>query len=184
LNRRSFLIFIIIMFLAITLGAQSSPPVFYAESFRQGQTRVLEEKFDVKLTPQDRTYNERIKDSRGNDHYVFSIVPAGPEGDTSITSWKVKLTDLTHPFYGNILLASRQADDSGSPRNNLWILNPSNFAIVPAKAKRIIKIDDFYLVLQVKTFHFTPLDSPYLDSMNVSIEFANTDPRSATDAPK
>jgi hypothetical protein len=46
-------------------------------------------------------------------------------------------------------------------------------------ARRIIKVDSFYVVLQVKAYHFTPLDSPYLDSMTVSVEFRNTDPRQA-----
>jgi hypothetical protein len=45
-------------------------------------------------------------------------------------------------------------------------------------AKRIIKVESFYVVLQVKAHHFTPLDSPYLDSVTVAIEFTNTDPRS------
>jgi hypothetical protein len=50
---------------------------------------------------------------------------------------------------------------------------------VPVTAKRIIKVDSFYVVLQVKAHHFTPPDSPYLDSMTVAVEFTNTDPRTS-----
>ena len=62
---------------------------------------------------------------------------------------------------------------------HLWRLDPSRFAPVPVGARRIIKVDSFYVVLQVKAYHFTPLDSPYLDSMTVAVEFRNTDPRQA-----
>jgi hypothetical protein len=155
--------------------AQSTPVPIYAESFRQGQTRIMENRFEVKLTPRDSTYRERIKDSHGADRYVFSIIPQGPEGDTEITSWQVKLVDLHHPFYENILQSSQQP--SSDPKNVLWWLDPSKFAPIPIASRRIIKVDSFYITMQVTAFHFTPSDSPYVDSMAVTIEFTNSDPR-------
>jgi hypothetical protein len=175
---------LLLLSVAVSLIAQSQPDVIYVESFRQGSTRIIEEKFEIKLTPQDRTYTERIRDSHGNDRYVFSVLPHTPEGDTSITYWKVKLSDLNHRIYDNVLLASLQEDAIDNLKNELGILNPSNFARVPAKIERIIKVENFYVVLQVKSFHFTPIDSPYLDSMTVAVNLTNTDPRSATNAAK
>src|SRR5882672_3608423 len=144
---------------AIPLTAQSTATSVYAESFRQGATRVTEGIFEAKLTPQNSVYRERIKDLSGADRYTFSIIPQGPEGDTKITSWQVKLADLHHPIYDNVLLASQQPSDD--VKNSLWRLEPGNFARVPVGAKRIIKVDSFYVVLQVKAYHFTPPDSPY-----------------------
>ena len=163
------------------LAAQSTDAAVYAESFRQGVTQVVEESFEAKLTPQDAVYRERIKDSRGADRYAFSIIPRVPEGDTKITSWQVKLMDLRHTFYDNLLLASMNPSDDpkNDPKNSLWRLDPSMNAAIPPGARRIIKVESFYVVLQVKAYHFTPLDSPYLDSMTVSVEFRNTDPRHA-----
>jgi hypothetical protein len=157
------------------LAAQSTANEMYTESFRKGSTRVVEESFDVKLSPQDSQYRERIKDAHGDDHYVFSILPKIPEGDTQITAWQVKLADLRHPIYDNILLTS--PNPSSDPQDALWLLWPSNYAAVPIRARRVLKVDGFYVVLQVKAFHFTPLDSPYLDSMTVTVAFRNTDPR-------
>lgn len=166
---------------AMRLSAQSPATTVYAESFRQGATQIVEESFEAKLTPQDAVYRERIKDSRGTDRYTFSIVPHIPLGDTKITSWQVKLADLRHPIYDNVLLTSPAAgDDPGSEaKDSLWRLDATRLARVPAGARRIIKVDGFYVVLQVKAYHFTPLDSPYLDSMTVTVEFRNTDPRQA-----
>ena len=43
----------IFLFIAMCSFAQSTPVPVYAESFRQGSTRVIEEQFEAKLTPQD-----------------------------------------------------------------------------------------------------------------------------------
>jgi hypothetical protein len=166
-----------ILCLAIRLCAQAASGPIYAESFRQGSTRIVEERFEVKLTPKDSVYRERIKDSHGADRFVLSIIPRGPEGDTEITSWQVKLADLRHAIYDNVLLTTQQP--SSDPKDTLWRLDPSRFVAVPLIVKRVIKVEDFYVVLQVKAFHFTPPDSPYLDSMTVAMELTNTDPKTA-----
>jgi hypothetical protein len=163
---------------ATNCPAQSDPAPVYIESFRQTSTHIVEEHFEVKLSPHDSTYRERLKDSRGVDRYVLSFAPHGPEGDTEITFWVVKLVDLLHPTYDNLLLPSRfvAEESENDPRNALGRLDPSSFAPVPATAKRIIKIDGFYLALQIRAFHHTPPDSPYLDSMTVFVEVTNRDP--------
>jgi hypothetical protein len=168
-----------------SLCAQQSPPVLYAESFRQGATHIIEDHFEAKLTPLDSTYRERIKDSRGIDRYAFSIEPVGPLGDTKITSWQAKLADLQHKLYDNVLLTSQvPSDNPDDPKGVISKLDPSRFAKVPAETKRIIKVDSFYVVLQVKAFHFTPSDSPYLDSMTVAVEFTNSNPRNRDEVQK
>ena len=158
------------------LLAQNSPPTIYAESFRQGATHIAEQSFEAKLTPENPTYRERLKDVQGNDRYEMTVAPQGPEGDTKITSWNVRLRDLRHGIYSNILVAEQQP--SSDAKNNLWWLNPNRFGLVPIRTRRIIKVDGFYVVIQVKDLHFTPLDSPYLDSMDVQFVFTNSDPRS------
>jgi hypothetical protein len=168
------------------LGRAQTAPTIYAQSFRQGSTQIVEQNFEIKLSTHDRDFAARIKDSHGVDRYALSIDPQGPEGDTQITSWQVKLIDLQHRYYDNLLLVARQADDSSAadPKNNLWRLDPSNFARVPANALRVIKVDGFYVVLRMTAHHFTPIDSPYLDSMSVTLELTNTDPRAVENAPK
>ena len=158
----------------------ATPSVLYSESFRQGPTRVVEEHFDVTLTSKNPVYRQRVKDSNGNNRFAFSITPHGPEGDNEITYWQVKLADLRHTIYDNVLLTSQdQSSDYNEAdyKDALWRLDPASFERVPLTAKRIIKVESFYVVLQVKAHHFTPLDSPYLDSLTIAIEFTNTDPR-------
>jgi hypothetical protein len=166
----------VLLFLIIPLQAQSASPTVYAESFRKGSTRVTEESFEVKLNPANPTYRERIKDSGGNDRYELTITPLIPGDDNKVTSWLVKLRDLHHTIYSNLLLTTQQP--STDPMNNLWWLKPDQFAPVSIRARRIVKVEGFYVVFQVKDFHFTPIESPYLDSMSVHFAFTNSDPRS------
>jgi hypothetical protein len=181
LGTRSRLLVLIVSYIAMCLAAQSTAPTVYVESFRQGDAHVVEESFEARLTTQDPVYRERIKDSRGVDRYAFSVVPRVPAGDTKMTYWQVKLADLRHPAYDNVLQASQYLSDDprNDPKNSLWRLDASTFATIPVDARRIVKVENFYVVLQVKAYHFTPPDSPYLDSMTVAVEFRNTDPRQA-----
>jgi|SRR3984957_5917358 len=182
MNRTSAFPFTPSLFALLLLGSLfaipafgQSAPTIYAESFRKGATQITEESFEAKLTPQNPTYRERIKDLRGVDRYEFTITPQGPEGDKQITSWRLKLKDLHHEIYNNILLENQEP--TPDPKNNLWWLDPNSFGGVPIRARRIMKVDGFYVIIQVKDLHFTPLDSPYLDSLNVQVAFSNSDPR-------
>ena len=174
--KRVLLFFLTIVLFTAKLPAQNAPPVFYVESFRQGATRVTEERFDLNLTPKDPTYLERVKDAQGKERYEFAVTPQMPGGDDKITSWSVTLRDLRHVIYGNLLVATHE-EPSDEATNNLGWLNPNRFSPVPIRAKRIIKVEGFSVVIQVKDMHFTPLDSPYLDSMTVSFSLTDTDPR-------
>jgi len=169
----------VVVLLNLPFLAQSASPTIYAESFRKGATRIIEESFDVKLNPENPTYRERIRDSHGDDRYELRITPQVPEGDNKITSWRVLLRDLQHNIYSNVLLEDQEPsqDPSQDPGNNLSWLNPNPFGAVPILARRIVKVDGFYVAFQVKALHFTPLDSPYLDSMAVHFKLSNRDPR-------
>ncbi len=98
-----------------------------------------------------------------------------PGGDDKVTSWKLTLKDLQHSFYRNLLMAEQEPSEEA--KNNVFWLNPNRNAAVPVRARRIMKVEDFYMSMQVKDVHFTPLDSPYLDSMAISFELTNSDPR-------
>jgi hypothetical protein len=173
--KRNIILSVVAILIVMAAWAQSGDPTMYAESFRKHATRVTEESFEAKLTPENPSYRERIKDSAGNDRYELTITPQGPEGDNKITSWRVALRDLEHGIYPNLLVADQQP--STEAKNTLWWLNPNPFVPVPIRARRIVKVDGFYVVMQVKDLHFTPLDSPYLDSMTVKFVFADSDPR-------
>jgi hypothetical protein len=174
---KKILIFaLFVLLLAAPMSAQDAKPI-YAESFHHGSTRVIEESFEMKLSLENPTYRELIKDAHGNDRFIFTVAPQILEGDKNIISWLAKLVDSHHPMYENVLQNSQEP--SSDAQNSLWRLDPGQYAAVPVRAKRIIKVDSFYVTMQIKAHHFTPLDSPYLDSMTVQVDFKNNDPRTA-----
>jgi hypothetical protein len=87
-------------------------------------------------------------------------------------------TRSAHSIYRDLLRFDSQLSED--PKDNLYWLNPVHSAPVPIRAKRIIKVDAFYLEWQVVDFRFSPADSPYLESMDVEIQWTNTDPRGST----
>jgi hypothetical protein len=157
--------------------AQASPPAFYAESIRRGPGKITEDKFEVKLTAENSIYGQRLRDSSGTERYELTITPVIGEGEgkDKITSWEVSLSDLRHSIYGNLLRFDRELSEN--PKDNLYWLNPQQSAPVPVRARRVLKVDAFYISYQVTILHFTPPSSPYLDSMTVEVQLTNHDPR-------
>lgn len=172
--------FFVLSILLAAAAAQTAPPTFYAESFRKGPTHITEDKFDVKLTPEAPVFRQRLKDAGGAERYELLITPkiSAGEGNDKITSWQVSLRDIRHVIYGNLLQFDQEFSEA--PRDNLYWLNPQRNAAVPIRARRIFKIDTFFIAYQVKDFHFTPPDSPYLDSMSLTVQLSNADPRDET----
>lgn len=169
------------MLLTVELAvAQTAPPVFYAESFRKGPTRVTEDMFEIKLTSENPTYTQRIRDSAGAEHYELAVTPkiGEGEGNDKITSWEVSLRDLRHSIYGNVLQFDRELSEN--PKDNLYWLNPQPTAAVPMRARRIIKVEGFYIAFQVTDLHYSPADSPYIGRMTIQMELSNHDPRPQT----
>ena len=175
MSRSLRLLFIVLM--AAIAAAQNSPPTVYAESFRKGPTRITYDKFDIKLTPDNPSYKQRLRDASGAERYELTMTPkiGEGEGNDKITSWLVGLYDLRHGVYGNVLQFDQELSEE--PRDNVYWLNPVHSAPVPILAKRIIKVEGFYVVFQVKDFRYNPSDSPYLGSMTVQLELTNRDPR-------
>ena len=158
----------------------NASPTIYAESLRKGPTRATqEEPFEVKLTSENPSYKQRVRDATGTERYELTINPVIgiAEGNNKITAWAVSLRDLRHPGYGNVLQFDQELSED--PKANLYWLNPVHSAPVPIYAKRIIKVESFYVAFQVKGYHFSPADSPYMDAMTLQLELTNHDPRNS-----
>ncbi len=171
------LIFAVLLF-PLSMAAQNPAPAFYAESFRRTPIRIAEDKFDVKLTIDNPSYKQRLRDSSGTERFELTITPKRPEGGAGnqITSWQMSLVDLRYPVYGDLLQFDRELSEN--PRDNLYWLNPLPTAPVPIRSKRIIRLHGFYFVAEVTDYRITP-PTPYLEFMTTHLELTNSDPRQA-----
>ncbi|MBZ5720077.1 MAG: hypothetical protein LAO03_06825 [Acidobacteriia bacterium] len=169
-----------LLLLAVLVGpafSQSPPAPVYVESFRKGSTRIAEKTLQVNLGTKQPSYEARIQDSTGDVHFMLSLAPVrvGQE-DPSILSWRVSLVDLHRKLYGNLLLPYRDAYLNTGLKGNVAMLDPSPYAVVPVRAKRVIKVEKFYCSIEVKQYHFEEPGKPHLDSMSVEVQFSNTNP--------
>jgi len=162
--------------LAASLFAQSKASFVYVESFRKGPARVTESSYEMELGPKNPFCQIRVRDQGARERYLFVCEPQRVgHGDERITAWQVRLADLHHKIYPNVLMAT---PDVTQDQAQIGWLDPGKFAKIPLTTERVIKVDGFYCVLQVKDYHFATQEQPYLDRMTVEVRFTNTLPHS------
>jgi len=146
----------------------------YAESFRKGPARITESTSEIVLTAQRPMCRIRVKDQTGKDRYELGCFPQqASETDPRITSWQIRLADLHHKIYTNVLAA---AVDPTQDTTQIGWLDPGKFAKIPLTRERVIKIDVFFFTLQVKDYLFVNPEQPYLDRMTLVVHFTNSMP--------
>jgi hypothetical protein len=179
MNRRIWFASLILWVMPLGGFAQMAPdaapkPVFL-QSFRQGHTRVTEESFQLDLDPANAGCRARVRDSSGLFRYQVNCIPEyANQADLRILGWHVRLVDLHHKIYDDLLLGTPNSADD---KTQIGWLDPSPFPKIGLKAERTIKVDDFYCWMQVQEVHFAHPPSPYLDHMVVNMKFSNSDPR-------
>lgn len=176
MNRKICLALTVVL-LAGQLHAQATSATAYVESFRKGAAHVAETTFEVNLDNKNPTYEARIKDSTGRERYQLSLLPERVgSGDDRILAWQVSLVDLQRRSYGNLLLASRDPYLNQGVKGAISRLDPNVYAVVPMLAKRVVKVEDFYCVVQVKKYHLLVPERWHLESMGVDVSLTNTRP--------
>jgi hypothetical protein len=156
--------------------AQTQPSFTYVESFRKGATRIREEIHEVDLDPKNPTCAIRVKDQNGRDRYQLNCTPqrAAP-GDDRIIAWQLKLADLNHRIYPNVMMSS---PDPTQDSVQIGWLDPDKFAKIALTTERVVKVDSFYCVFQVTDSRLVAAGQPYLDHLTLNIRFTNTMPHS------
>lgn len=161
----------------VVATAQATPAAVYVESFRKGATKVRERAEEVHLSVREPLFESVIKDSGGDNHFRLAISPVRVDaGDPSIIGWQVSLEDAHRRMYGNLLLPYRDTVLNQGPKGNAFRLDPSTYAVVPLRAERVIKVENFYCVIQVRDFRLIVPERWHLDSMDVDVQLTNTKP--------
>jgi hypothetical protein len=167
---------VIVLGLASAALAQSETSFAYLESFRKGPTRITEQSMQVDLDSHNATCDIRVKDQSGKDRYTFACVPQRSDpGDQRITGWRVRLADLHHKIYPDVLISS---PDPSEDHKQIGWLDPGKFAVIALNTERVVKVDNFYCVFRVTDSHFIAPGQPYLDHLTLDIRFTNTMPHS------
>ncbi len=159
--------------LVCTALADEAEQKVYSESFKKGATRVAGQTFDVMLTPQHGRQEFKVADATGKIRYALRFVPDVSPGDTKVIGWFVRLADLHHKIYESVLPTS---PDLSKDTTQVWWLDGRQFSKIPLRATRIIKVEQFYCTVRVKDVAHLSIGQPYLQQLDLSVQFSNTKP--------
>jgi len=169
--RRTLVVFLVSV--AVSSVADDAGKRVYSESFKKGATRVTEQILTVTLTPDHAKQDFKILDSLGKPRYTLRFVPDIPLGDTKILGWFVRLADAHHKIYDNVLPVS---PDLARDPQQFWWLDARQYSKTPLQAQRVFKVEQFYCVIEVKDAKRLAAGQPYLNQMDVAVQFTNTKP--------
>ncbi|MFY9562345.1 MAG: hypothetical protein WAQ52_19100 [Terriglobales bacterium] len=168
-----WMLVVLLTSLAVPGVADDSGKRVYSESFKKGATRITEQTLDVTLTPEHAKQDFKIPDSFGKPRYTLRFVPDIPPGDTKILGWFVRLADAHHRIYDSVLPVS---PDLAQDPQQVWWLDGRQYSKTPLQAQRVFKVEQFYCVVQVKDVKRLVPAQPYLNQLNVTVQFTNTEP--------
>jgi|GEM_PF-656761 hypothetical protein len=166
-----------LLLISARLQGQEQNTFAYVESFRKSSTRIRESTYAVDLDLKNPTCAIRVKErNSGRDRYQFNCVPEHPSpGDSRIVGWQIRLADLSHRIYPNVLMPS--PDPTQDAKQIGW-LDPGKFAKIALTMERVVKVDNFYCIFRVADSHFVEAGQPYLDHLRLVIAFSNQMPHS------
>jgi hypothetical protein len=195
MNRKSILLITLLLLLTNICNAQQTgAPVseIYVESWITGN-KIREQVLTFNLDSTQREHTAIVRDiGAGYYKLILRHFPAGKE-DYQLEYWFVQLRPILsernqrkEKLGENLLTTTRswsgkhyfpREDNVGylypreTPKSVLEKLLDGQF--YPISAKRVIKVQNFYVVIQVNNFKMNETNSKKLDSMNVTVEFSN-----------
>jgi hypothetical protein len=170
---------------ATGLSQQSAGKVFYVESWKRGSTRICETDFFYQLDRITRRHEAVIRDAAGTERYRLIVRFLEREGNL-FDSWAVELREkLDGGRLGPNLLGSEGPGPSGDyfPKENqialLYPVEEPNFLrygidVYPIRAKRVIKVESFYVIIQVEDYKLDREEPKRLEKIDVRIQLSNS----------
>jgi hypothetical protein len=157
----------------------SQPAAFYIESWKKGKRQVEEKKINIKLDTKNSIYETAVRDISGQEFYRLSARPNIKDSDFDFSSWGIFLVDIddnedvlaeSHGPRGDTFDREEFIDilfpeENPDIRNGFWGL--------PLSAKRVIKVEGFYCIIQVKSYEMQPNKYRVLQEIEVEVEFTN-----------
>lgn len=191
----------IIMFCSFAKAQNNISEEIYVESWKEGNKKISNQQIDLFLTPNNSEYQSIITSVKGKQYKLSVIfIPASElaisESGKSTDSWKVELREIDLTKDKSESIGDNLLEEVGirGGRNNfprredlIGYLYPKDKTRIyangvpfidgkfyyPIKAKRIIKVEGFYVTILVKDFKLNSLDNHKVDSMEISIELKN-----------
>lgn len=193
-----FVFFVYLMVLVI--NAQDNCDEIFVTSWKTGkETITTEQKFDITLSSNKKEFQSEIVADSGKRYklslnYIPILERKLSETGKTTESWKIELREIypdKEESLGENLIKYEGIGGGGDnfPREDLVgyiylkdksLIRSENLYLIdgkfyfPPKSKRVVKVENFYVVIQVKDFQLNSLDKHKVDYLNISIDFKNT----------
>ena len=187
-----FTIILSLNFILFTVAAfpQGKTNLFYVESWKKGEQKVQEQKLVIALNQNNLEYEKTINDSAGKPRHILQIRHWPLKTDSYLyESWWVDVCEFRKPNRKPKVatdckllgIEGRGVGDNFPKEDYIGWLYPleqpdffrNGVAAYPILAKRVIKVDGFYCVIQVKDYKMSSSNPKAVDSLTVEIEFTN-----------
>ena len=154
--------------------------VYFAESWEKGPRRIQPQTFYLELSTTRPEYEATISDDSGSYQYKFRVEPVrSSDQSSSIGYWQFTLIGAESEY--SLLQPRYPAGHHFTQEDFLSLLYPvesadwkiTGYFGVPLSAKRVIKVEAFYCVIQVQSFKISSSNSRALEMVNVEVEFTN-----------
>lgn len=155
-----------------------SKRIYFAQSWKYGKRQIYEQKLCIKLDTNSPTYEVSIPDDLGG--FVYRLVIERRSLETGEEYWSVRFLEPGNNY--SLLEVSRDYGDYQPVESYYSVLYPAEdsdprktgYFGIPLSSKRVFAIEDFYCVIQVKSYGLNPKRWRVLDSIEIEIEFTNT----------
>jgi hypothetical protein len=169
----------------IGLAQERNLQTFCVESWKKGGQQIQEQKLTITLSTKNINYETLVKDAAGRERYKL-IIRHNPlrKGGPNHNYWYLNLYDELIPSskYNLLVYVKPGLGKHFFPKEDFIarlypIEQPNIYKDVnghyPLSATRVIKVQGFYVIIQVTDYKFSSTNSRKLDSLTVQIEFTN-----------
>jgi len=155
--------------------------LYYAESWQKGTRQIQERRLSIRLSRELPLYEETINDASGRPRYKLKIEPRfESEQDSIPKDWSVRLIG-PDDTYSLLQPDHDEGKHVFNKEDYLDFLYPveepdwrkTGFHGVPLSAKRVIKVEGFYCIIQVKAYHLSQSKARAFEWLEVDIDLTN-----------
>ncbi|MFL6230765.1 MAG: hypothetical protein ACJ741_18480 [Pyrinomonadaceae bacterium] len=189
-RRAIFLTMLLLSLVSLCRAQQADTPEIYAESWKAG-LKIRERVLNFKLDPSSGDQVDILRDV-GNGEYRLRLRHSLAQAQFDIDYWVIELRqilpdgkDKKKHLGDNLLSWGGGGGDYFPKEDYIGMLYPKEAPTTPVEtmlkgpfypisAKRVIKIQNFYMIIQVNSYRLSESNPKKLESMDVTIEFANT----------
>jgi hypothetical protein len=176
-----------LILLSLALLWQQYPKEIFMESWKKGNDRIQEAKLIIDVDNDKPSFSQVIKNIAGKEKYKLTCQPAYNRFNL-IYGWKILLTqngffnkDNLLAYYSSDDHYILNYDDSSAIYNINFLManettdgkriSPDAFLI---NTRRIIKVENFYCIIQEKNIEFYDDNRTAIKSMKYEVDFTNS----------